>query len=321
MKITSTIHYHDNCPTCGQNKIVTDDKIGESCCANCGCVISENIVDRGAEWRSFAGDLENKSRTGDQTSLLIHDMGLSTVIGKINKDGTGKPISIMMKNSFIRLRRENSRIQSKKQLDKNFIQAFSDMNNLKVKLALSDSIMETAAYRYRKAVERGLIRGRSIRAMVGACVYFACRNANISRSLHDVAKTINLPKREIAKCYRILLKEFEIIVPPPSPITSISKIGNSAGLSEKTMRETLEILEKEQDMGGFAGKDPRAITAAVLYVVSRKYGEKKSQKDMAKAAGVTEVTVRNRVRGLSKSILQEYSVIRKKTRKKKISNE
>ncbi len=312
MKITSTIHYSDNCPTCGQNKIVIDDKIGESCCAHCGYVISENIIDRGAEWRSFAGDSENKSRAGDQTSLMIHDMGLSTVIGKINKDGTGKPISIMMKNSFTRLRRENSRTQFKKSIDKNFIQAFSDMNNLKIKLALPDSIMETAAYRYRKTVERDLIRGRSIRAMVGACTYFACRNAHISRSLHDVAKTINLPKREIAKCYRILLKEFEIIVPPPNPITSISKIGNSAGLSEKIMRETLEILEKEQDMGGFAGKDPRAITAAVLYVVSKKYGKTKSQKDMAKAAGVTEVTVRNRVRGLSKSILKEYSVIVKK---------
>ena len=62
MKITSTIHYSDNCPTCGQNKIVIDDKIGESCCGHCGYVISENIIDRGAEWRSFAGDLENKSR-------------------------------------------------------------------------------------------------------------------------------------------------------------------------------------------------------------------------------------------------------------------
>jgi len=312
MKTTSMTYHHDHCPSCGQNKVITDDKIGELHCTHCGYVISENIVDRGAEWRSFAGDVENKSRTGDKASLMINDMGLSTVIGKINKDGTGKPISNMMKNSFTRLRRENSRTHSQKSIDKNFIQAFSDMNNLKTKLALSDPIMEIAAYRYRKVVERGLTRGRTIKAMVGACVYFACRNAEIPRSLHDIAKTINMPRRDVTKCYRTLLKEFEIMVPPPNPISSVSKIGNAAGLSEKTKRKAMEILEKEQEAGGFAGKDPHAIAAAVLYVVSRRHGETKSQRQISEAAGVTEVTVRNRVQGLNKSILKEYSAIKKR---------
>ena len=186
------------------------------------------------------------------------------------------------------------------------------MNSLKMKLALSDPIMETAAYRYRKAVERGLTRGRTIKAMVGACVYFACRNAEIPRSLHDIAKTINMPRRDVTKCYRTLLKEFEIMVPPPNPISSVSKIGNAAGLSEKTMRKAMAILEKEQKAGGFAGKDPHAIAAGVLYVVSRRHGETKSQRQISEAAGVTEVTVRNRVQGLNKSILKEYSAIKKR---------
>lgn len=310
MKVTSTINHRDHCPSCGKNKVIMDDKIGESHCTHCGYVISENTVDRGAEWRSFAGDVGNRSRAGDQTSLLIHDMGLSTVIGKVNKDGTGKPISTMMKNSFTRLRRENSRLKSRKSTDKNFIQAFSDMNNLKIKLALPDPVMETAAYRYRKAIEKGLIRGRTIKAMVGACVYFACRTNEISRSLHEIAQTTNMPRREVTKCYRTLLKEFEVIMPPPNPMNSVSKIGNIAGLSEKTMRKTLEILEKEKETGGFAGKDPQAIAAAVLYAVSKNHGETKSQRQIADAAGVTEVTIRNRVQGLSKSILKEYSVKR-----------
>lgn len=317
MKTTSTAYHHDHCPYCGQNKVVTDDKIGELYCTHCGYVISENIVDRGSEWRSFEGDVGNKSRIGDKASLMINDMGLSTVIGKINKDGTGKPISNMMKNSFTRLRRENSRIHSQKALDKNLIQAFSEMNSLKMKLALSDPIMESAAYRYRKAVERGLIRGRSIKAMVGACVYFACRNAEIPRSLHDIARTINVPRRDVTKCYRLLLNIFEIMMPPPNPISSVSKIGNAAGLSKKTMRKTLQILEKEQETGGFAGKDPHAIAAAALYVVSRRHGETKSQQDIAEAAGVTPVTVRNRVQGLNKSILKKCLAIEKR----KINNE
>ncbi len=192
-------------------------------------------------------------------------------------------------------------------MDKNFVQAFADMNNLKIKLALSDSIIETAAYRYRKAVEKGLIRGRSIKGMVGACVYFACRDAEISRNLNSVAKTINISRKDLSKCYRTLLKEFEIVVPPPNPISSVSKIANIVCLSEKTKRKAIEFLEKEKTLGGFEGRDPNGLAGAVLYVIGVMHGEVKSQKQISLASGVTEVTIRNRIKGLNKSILKEYT--------------
>ena len=304
MKTKFTTFKQDCCPSCGQNKVVTDDKIGELYCTYCGFVISENMVDMDAEYHSFSNDTKNKIRVGDRTSLLLHDMGLSTIIGKPNQDVTGKPISNMMKESFRRLRRQNNRAQINSSLERNYVQAFSDMNNMKIKLALSDPIIETAAYRYRKAVEKGLTRGRTIKAMVGACIYLACRNAEISRSLHDIATSINISKKDLKKCYKSLLMEFEIIVPPPNPLSSVSKIGNIVGLSEKTKRQAMVILEKERDLGGLAGKDPNALTAAVLYVVGRAHGEIKSQRKISSAAGVTEVTIRNRIRGLSKSILR-----------------
>lgn len=303
----SLISHHDCCPSCGKNMVIVDEKIGESYCTHCGFVISENMVDAGAEWHSFSGDTRNQTRVGDHTSILIHDMGLSTVIGRTNHDVTGKPISHMMKNSFNRLRLENNRTRIRSSLDKNFVQAFADMNNLKIKLSLSDSIIETAAYRYRKAVEKGLIRGRSIKGMVGACVYFACRDAEISRNLNSVAKTINISRKDLSKCYRTLLKEFEIIVPPPNPINSVSKIANIVGLSEKTKRKAIEFLEQEKTLGGLEGRDPNGLAGAVLYVIGVMHGEVKSQKQISLASGVTEVTIRNRIKGLNKSILKEYT--------------
>jgi transcription initiation factor TFIIB len=306
MKTKSLISNHDCCPSCRKNKIVIDGEIGESYCINCGFVISENLIDTGAEWRSFSDDTRNRTRVGDHTSILIHDMGLSTIIGKTNHDGTGKPISNIMKNSFNRLRLENSRTQINSSLDKNFVRAFAEMNNLKTKLTLSDSIIETAAYRYRKAVEKGLVRGRSIKGMAGACVYFACRYAEISRTLNHIAATINISKKDLSKCYRILLKEFDIRVPPPNPIHSVSKIANIIGLSEKTKRKSIEFLERERKLGGFEGRDPNGLAAAVLYVISMIHDEAKSQKQISLAAGITEVTVRNRIRGLNKSVLKEF---------------
>lgn len=309
MKIKTILH-HDRCPSCGKNNIITDELIGEFFCKYCGFVISENAIDVGAEWRRFAGDVRNRSRVGDPTSILIHDMGLSTVIGKTNQDVTGKPISSVMKRSFERLRQQDNRIHINTSMDKNFVQAFADINNLKTKLSLSDSIVESAAYRYRKVFERGLIKGRSIKAMVGACVYLTCRDTEVSRSLNDVAKAINVRKKELSKCYRILLIEFDLTMPPPNPLNSVSRIANMVGLSEKTKRKAIELLEKEGEVGGFAGREPNGLAAAVLYIAAKIHNEVKSQEQISLAAGVTGVTLRNRIQGLSKPVLKEYLEIK-----------
>jgi len=309
MKIKTILH-HDRCPSCGKNNIIVDELIGESFCKHCGFVISENTIDAGAEWRSFAGDAINRSRVGDPTSILIHDMGLSTVIGKKNQDVTGRPISSVMKKSFERLRQQDNRIHLNTSMDKNFVQAFADINNLKTKLSLSDSIVESAAYRYRKVVERGLIKGRSIKAMVGACVYLTCRDSEVSRSLNDVAKAINVRKKELTKCYRILLVEFDLTMPPPDPLNAVSRIANIVGFSEKTKRKAIELLEKERESGAFAGKDPNGLAAAVLYIAAKIHNEVKSQEQISLAAGVTGVTLRNRMQGLSKPVLKEYLEIK-----------
>ena len=47
-----------------------------------------------------------------------------------------------------------------------------------------------------------------------------------------------------------------------------------------------------------AGKLPMGLAATVLYISCLKNGENKTQKDIAEAAGVTEVTLRNRFNDL-----------------------
>ena len=44
------------------------------------------------------------------------------------------------------------------------------------------------------------------------------------------------------------------------------------------------------------------LAAAALYVACVMNGENKTQKDVAEAAGVTEVTIRNRYKGLKSSL-------------------
>ena len=286
------------CPSCNKNELITDDSSGETFCKICGIVVSEGNEASGPEWRSFANDGVDKSRTGAGTSISIHDMGLSTVIGAVNKDATGKPLSSAMKQVFDRIRTWDSRSQAHTSTDKNLRQALSEMDKLKDKLSLTDIVIEKAAYIYRKAMERKLVKGRSIQGLVAACVYAACRDTNTPRTLDNVADGINIRRKDVARCYRLVHRELDLKIPVADPINNIPRIASVLELGEKIKRKAAAILRKAKDAGIVAGKDPTGLAAAALYLACITEGGNKTQKEVSVASGVTEVTIRNRCAGL-----------------------
>ncbi len=290
------------CPSCGDKKMVTDQNTGEIFCSKCGLVVNDKIADTGAEWRSFSNDEGNKARTGAGTSLTMHDMGLSTVIGAANKDATGKPLSANVKSSIERLRTWDSRSQAHSSADRNLRQALNEMDKLKDKLALTDAVVEKAAYIYRKAMEKKLVRGRSIQGLVAACLYASCRNTETPRTLDDIAKRINIRRKDVARCYRLIFRELELTMPVVDPVKGVSRIASIAGLSERSKRKAVIILNQAKEIGIVAGKDPMGIAAAALYLACIHTGEVKSQKEISLASKVTEVTIRNRCAGLRKML-------------------
>ena len=285
------------CPRCGKNTIITDMEIAELICGRCGYVVSERLENPGPERRSFPDDRMNRERTGVGTSLAIHDQGLSTVINPTNRDSTGKPLSSSMKMTLKRLRTWDKRSQSDR-IDRNFKQAFSELNRLKDKLAISDAVIEKAAYIYRKALEKKLVRGRSIPAMIGAALYAACRDTETPRTLNDITAAINIKRKDLTACYRLLVKELGLKMPVVDSVQCIARIASKAGLSEKTKRYAVKILKKAKQNEISAGKDPMGLAASALYISNTRMGMKCSQKIIAQAAGITEVTVRNRCQGL-----------------------
>src|SRR5574341_2555501 len=297
--LKEVVNTKERCPRCGRGKLVTDTESGEMFCSKCGFVMSEKLQESGPEWRSFTQDEHgDRARAGAPTSLTMHDMGLATIIDPVNKDASGKPLTASMKSTIERLRTWDSRSQVHEPVDRNFRQAFSELNRLKDKLALSDAVIEKTAYIYRKALDKGLVRGRSISALMAAALYAACRDTATPRNLKDIGLSSNIKRKDIARCYRLLLRELGLKMPVVDPIKCVARIASKAGLSEKTKRKALEILKKAEQGKISAGKDPMGLAAAALYVACVMNGENKTQKDVAEAAGVTEVTIRNRYKGL-----------------------
>ena len=297
--VLQTFNTSISCARCGKNSMLTDNATGERFCGKCGYVISEKLNDAGPEWRSFpnAGGTD-PTRAGVPTSLAMHDMGLATIISPINKDSSGKPLSTSMRSTIERLRTWDSRSQVHESVDRNFRQAFSELGRLKDKLTISNSILEKTAYIYRKALQKGLVRGRSISALMAASLYAACRDTETPRTLNDIGQAANIKRKDIARCYRLLHRELDLKMPVVNSIQCISRIASKIGISEKTRRSASLILKEAQENHESAGKDPMGLAAAALYLSCVKNGENLTQRDIAEAANVTEVTIRNRYKSL-----------------------
>ncbi len=279
--------------------MMDDAPRGEVFCSNCGFVVKEKTVETGPEWRSFSNEEgDDRSRGGPPTSVALHDMGLATMIGSVNKDASGKSLTGSVKSTVERLRTWDRRSQVHESADRNLRQAFSELSRFSDKLSLSEAVTEKAAYIYRKALERNLVRGRSITAIMVASLYGACRDREIPRTLKDLAAVSNVKKKDIARSYRLLLKEMDIQMPVVDPAKCVSKIASRAGVSEKTQRRALEILLRAEQIRISAGKAPMGLAASALYVACTLESEDKTQRDVAEAAGVTEVTIRNRYKDL-----------------------
>ena len=176
------------------------------------------------------------------------------------------------------------------------------MNRLKDKLAISDAVIEKAAYIYRKALEKGLVRGRSISTLMASSLYASCRDTETPRNLKDVEQAANIKKKDIARCYRLLVNELDLRMPVTDSIQCIARIASRVGIAEKTKRYAVTVLKQAQENEISAGKDPMGLAAAALYLSCVKNGEDRTQHNIAKAANVTEVTIRNRYKGLKESL-------------------
>jgi len=287
----------DKCPECGTVNLIRDYDTGETICGSCGLVIQDNIMDKGPEWRAYTQEeKESRSRVGIPTSYSFHDKGLSTSISRINRDALGRELPLSTRIQMWRLRRWQYRTRVGSSIDRNLAQAMAELDRLSDKVSVPAPVKEKAAVIYRKALDKSLVRGRSIAGIVAASLYVACRATGTPRNLREISKASLVGRDDVARNYRLLLRQLNVHMPIADPVTHLSKIAERSDFSGQTRRLAVKILQEARNKHVSAGKDPVGLAAAALYWSGEMSGEKKTQKDVAEAAGVTEVTVRNRYR-------------------------
>ncbi len=299
MKMEEDTH---KCPKCGGTNIVSDPENGERVCSKCGLVIEESPIDMGPEWRAFTvAEKESRSRTGLGASLTLYDKGLSTVF-KGDRDASGKKLGGEAMLKMDRLRRYDNRSKFDETWRRNLSVAMAELDRMSAILHVPNNVKEQAAHIYRKALKADLIRGRSIDAFVAASLYAACREAEVPRPIKKVSEASTRDHSEVARTYRLIIKELKIRMPVDEPMKFVPSIACKLRLRRDTEQKAINILRMAKIKQGLVGKDPRGLAAAALYMACLENDDKRIQKEVARAAGTTEVTLRNRLRGLEISI-------------------
>jgi len=287
------------CPECGSTRLMRDYECAELVCMNCGYVIAAKLADRGPEWRAFDDEQRAKrTRVGAPLTYTIHDKGLSTMIDWHDRDIYGKGLSPGQKAQVYRLRKWQRRIRVSDATERNLAFALSEITKIANTLNLPKNILETASLIYRKAVKEKLIRGRSIQGVTSAAIYLACRQCGLPRTLEEIAQASNVSKKEIGRSYRFLIKELNYFIPPLKPSQYITKFSNQLTMQGKVEEIAHKILAAAKELKLTSGRGPTGIAAAASYIASVLTGERKTQREIAEIAQVTEVTIRNRYREL-----------------------
>src|SRR3990167_3335319 len=281
------------CPECGSVDLTYDDHRGEIVCNECGLIVEEKMVDSGQDAGGQFDKADKKGRGGAPLSMQKFDKGLTTNVGEISDI---YKLEAGQTRKFLRLKKWQERVSTS--IERNLRLAMAELRRVSSFLSLPSVVRDEASRVYNYVLQRGLVRGRSMESVIAACIYAACRSYDIPRTLDEISAASDVERKEIGRTYRFIVRKLKIKVTPSSPKDYIHRFASVLKLSPKTQNEALKILQKAEGSELTSGRGPAGIAAAGLYVAALLNNEKKTQREVADVAGITEVTIRNRYKEL-----------------------
>ena len=278
------------CPECGGSIILIEEK-GETVCGQCGLIINERLVDHSRSGKRAYTNQEKNSReqTGAPISILLPDMGLSTVI---DKQKINNP-------DLKRAAKWNTRITWQK---RNLLIASTELKRISSNLNLPNHVKEEGMRLYIEAFKRKLLRGRSINAMVAACLYLACRKKDIPRTLQEILDEASVTAKDVRRSISILTRELNFKTQSTDPVALIPRYVSDLELDSEIEALTKKILTTYISNFSISGKDPKGLCAGAIYLACRIKDLELTQQQIVNSIGVTEVTLRSRYKELKNKL-------------------
>ncbi|ESW28920.1 hypothetical protein PHAVU_002G028900 [Phaseolus vulgaris] len=161
-------------------------------------------------------------------------------------------------------------------------------------LGLDCDISDHAFQLFRDCCSATCLRNRSVEALATAALVQAIREAQEPRTLQEISIAANVPQKEIGKYIKILGEALQL----SQPINS-----NSISVHMPRFCTLLQLNKSAQELATHIGevvinkcfctrRNPISISAAAIYLACQLEDKRKTQAEICKVTGLTEVTLR-----------------------------
>jgi transcription initiation factor TFIIB len=314
------------CPDCKIDppNLVEEFASGDVVCGDCGLVVGDKIIDtrsecewcrggvdvKGEKWRlieepfvfttagrTFANEEgDDPSRVGSANNPLMDGLTeqLDTRIG--NRDG-GTGVARDLQRAMGRGAGTSNRI---------ILDAFQDIQSKCDIIHLPRTVSETAKTMFKQVEQDQILRGKKSDAIIAAAIYCACKTNKVPRTFREICQLTNVSQKLIGKCFKEMQSAYGLnqveagsdSVAATNAVDLIGRYCNHLGLEMAVVRCTEEIATIIRDRGILAGRSPITVAAASIYMTTRLMGADQNAKMISRAAGVSDVTIKNSYKNL-----------------------
>ena len=268
-------------------------------CVNCGTE-GDKIYSTGPERHSYDPEQKmRRTRTGPPQTGLYHEE-MSTRIGDF---GDSARLGIEERLRISKLRKWQYRVNMQSAHDRSLAAGLAEIE--RISQNRQKILREQASHYYRQALDHGIIRGRSVTIVARACEKVAARKLGIPLDTAELIVGTGFREKDVNRVYRDIVRGLEEKMPLAQNVNLITKICNKSELPPLIVIRATKIIDLAKEHHIYSGRGPEGTSAAAVYIATYRSGIRRTQKELAEIANVTEVTIRNRYKELNEKLGEE----------------
>jgi transcription initiation factor TFIIIB Brf1 subunit/transcription initiation factor TFIIB len=292
-KVEKKKDFHNGpwCEDCQTDNIIEDTSHGILVCKNCGQVVS-NLLDIQPEWTQFAdGDKKDTGRNSLNMSRLLPQSSIATTISgncssriKTLHGWSAMPYKERSLNEVFKI------IQAKCTEGK-ILKCIEDDAKIMYK-----NISDCKHLEGQNKDKNIIIRGVNRKSLIAACVLFACKKKDKTRSPKEIAELFNLKYTEITKGYKTFLrlaksKHMEIKLSFTKPEHFITRFCEELKIKKEYAEQAIQISNNVQKLHIASVHTPLSLATGSIYLMINLNGFNIQKRTIAEKFNVSQVTI------------------------------
>ncbi|KDQ10869.1 hypothetical protein BOTBODRAFT_136350 [Botryobasidium botryosum FD-172 SS1] len=269
------------CPDCNCTDILHNAAAGNSCCANCGSVVEENVI-------------VSEITFGETSS------GAAMVQGSYVAQGSTRA---RMSGPYA-----NQDGESREQVITNGRRRIVEVA---IAMNLNTAVQDGAAQIFKLAVSINFIKGRTSRHVAAACLYAACRRLDENKMLIDFSDLLQLNVFELGATYLKLVRRLPLDVPLVDPSIYIKRFAALLEFGDETSKvaeDATRLLTRFRDDWMDTGRRPSGLCGACILLAARMNNFRRSVEEVVQVVKIADTTIKKRLEEFKKTPSGKLSI-------------